>query len=189
MKTHLNLLSQETQRAQLARLRIRQWSVVWLLSAGVLTVLAGVEWRRTQLAQQRREAAEEHYAPIRKLQQSNRELAERIEVLQKRESLALSLSNERPLLALLGIVGRASQAAEGRVCVQQLQWSETRRDPHTGEIAMPAALRLDGFGLDYLSIARFAAALRDVNLFAHVQVNASNSDDKDSRSYSIECAF
>jgi hypothetical protein len=193
MKTHLNLLPLEVQRWQIVRLRLGPWCVIWSAVALLWVTLAALDWQESQAASRKLKAIEEQLAPTRTLAETNRQLAAQIEALEKRESVALTLSNERPSLALLGMIARASQAAAGRVYVQQLQWNEA--PPALGDatsVAPRAGLRLEGVGADNLSIARFAAALRDTDVFSQVSVHASNAAgeaDESGRSYAIECAF
>lgn len=195
-QTSLNLFPLELQRQQLVQRRIRQGCLLWTAGAMALALWVGWEWRRVRAAVVRCEGAEGQYAPTLRLQEENKRLAERIQTLQKRESLALALANERSMLSLLGLVSRASQAAEGRVVVETLHWGEGRSGLPAGSgpsaNLMGATLRLEGVGHDNFSIARFAAALRAVDVFSQVRVNASNANDAstpDGRTYSIECTL
>jgi hypothetical protein len=194
MRTHINLLPLEIRRRHIVRLRLRPWGAVWFAVAALLATLTTWDWQDAQSAARKRMVLEQQLAPTQALEAANAELAKQIDLLEKRESVALALSNERPILSLLGMIGKASQAAEGRVYVQQLQWNETPQAVGAPSAAASAIamLRLQGVGLDNLSIARFAAALRDANVFSQVQVNASNavSDPAEAgRSYAIECTF
>ena len=121
------------------------------------------------------------------------ELAEheaRLDELREREDLALRIAEERPMAVLLAILSQAALECDGNVCVTSLVLAPAAAQKQAA--APRRVLQLEGLGVDNLSVARFAAALRDANVFADVRLKSSIETrvaDADAVSYKLDCAW
>jgi predicted negative regulator of RcsB-dependent stress response len=187
MKTHLNLLPMRYRRGQLIRRRGKQWCVLWLLAAGCMMLLGWTQWSQYQAGCARLAALRIRYEPMAAKKEEVASLQEKIDALQRRESLALSLADERSMLGLVGLLSQASQACDGRISIARL--SLTRN----GSSQSPTSiLTLTGVAADDIAVSQFASSLRRAKAFANVDLKSTGSaivGDVQARTYTMECTF
>ena len=187
MKTHLNLMPMHYRRGQLIRRRLKQWSVLWLLTAGFTVLLGWTQWTQYQTGASRLASLRVRYEPIEAIKGEVADLQERIDALQRRESLALSLADERSMLGLVGLLSQAKQACDGRISIGRLNLVRSgNRQTAT------SVLTLTGVAPDDIIVSRFANALRAANAFAAVDLKSTANatvGNKKARSYTMECTF
>ncbi len=187
MKTHLNLMPMRYRRGQLVSRRLKQWSVLWLLAAGATVLLGWTQWTQYQASAAKLASLQIRYEPIEAMKSDVTGLREKIDALQRRESLALSLADERSMLGLVGLLSQATQACEGRISIGQL-----RLDRNEDSQAATSVLTLSGVAADDLAVARFTSALRGANAFTGVDLKSTGSTSVgtlEARSYLLECTF
>ena len=140
-----------------------------------------------------RDSLEAQYRPIVQQLKEVAKLKTEIQSLRRRETIALTLYEEKPPLTLLGLVSQAARANGGRVYIQQMHY--TRNDAEEANDTSDAAantLALDGIGADNIAVATFVAELRDTQLFEHVELKSSGEvapGGRSNRSFSLECIF
>lgn len=201
MKTSLNILPYNLRLRQLVCARILQWC---LICGAVSTAAGGVLYATKYLPYQAREselqARERKYAPLNKLKTELDAMRAEMDDLRKREALAMSLADDVPDLTLLGVVSRAAKQSNGKVYVKVLSLdretvqSAPAVDEPAGSTTQSrgGVLKLQGAGLDNLSVARFVAALRDSEVFEKVELKSTGiqaASDTGARSYLVECVF
>jgi hypothetical protein len=199
MKTSLNLLPYALRRRELVRLRLSQWCCIWAVAA----VLAGSffywgEYVPLQACKERLQARQREYAPVKKLQTELETMHVQLQDLQKREALALSLAEDVPVIALLGVTSRAARQSDASVYVSQMSLDRKAMPVSTdSDRASPGheprgVLTLQGAGVDNLSVARFVAALRDSGTFDTVELKSTGVEvmgGTEARSYTVECVY
>ena len=190
---HLNMLPVRYRRQQLLVRRLRQWAPVWIAT---LFVAAGIGWFQASECRSLSMQLRSYEGRLAQVKQSQSDLAamrSELEGLRGREALVLELSEQRPVLTLLGLVSRAARECDGNVFVTRLAFgtdATTRNRQENPDQA--GVLTLEGVGLDNLSIARFAAAIRSNDIFQDVKLRSTGEqtiEGKLARSYIIECAF
>ena len=201
MKTNLNILPYTLRLRQLVRARFIQWFLIW----GAAAVAAGGVLYSTKYAPyharlEELQARERKYAPVNKLKTELDAMRAEMVDLQQREALAMSLAGDIPDLTLLGVVSRAARQSDGKVYIERLSLGrETTRQAKAPDEPADSAgmirggvLRLQGSGVDNLSVARFVAALRDSEVFDKVELKSTGiqaATGTGARSYLVECMF
>lgn len=203
MKRYLNLLPDLWLRQMLVRRRLKQWSVVWGLSALMACALWTLEYRSVSTAQRAVGGQERASGPLRAVQIQNVRLRERANQWQSRNTLVTQLERDQQVFRLIGVVSRSSAKCEGRIQVQKLVFSRTLKpvapspdkSPKIPAPASPAevvVMSLDGVAADNLSISQFVVTLRDTGMFSRVDLKSTAlgaSQTPTARSYLIECTF
>lgn len=187
MKTHLNLLPMSYRRGQLIRRRLKQWSAVWLLVAGCTVLVGWTQWSNYQAGATKLASLRVHYQPIAALKRDIAGLREKIDALQRRESLALSLADERSMVGLVGLLSQARQACAGRIAIGHLNLTRSGESQSARHV-----LTLTGVAADDIAVSQFASALRQANAFADIDLKSTGSvsvGDVEARSYTMECTF
>jgi hypothetical protein len=188
MTPGMNLLPTSHRIRQSALTTIRRWIgiliVVVMLTCvwGIKDVLRSQESRGTM--QQLRSQAE----PIRLQQTESGRLRGQYDQLRKQETLEGELAERPSLTDLMGIIVRASKHCNGTVGIRTFDLSQKNRD--NGRTSYSLAIL--GIGTDDLSIAHFAAALRDSVAFTRVQLISTapiSENEISARSFSLECTY
>ncbi len=187
MKTHLNLMPLSYRRGQLIRRRLTQWSVLWSVAVCATVLLGWTQWTQYQTSAARLDALRIRYEPMQAMKGEIADLQQKIDALQRRESLALSLADERSMLGLVGLLSRASQACDGNVSIGQLSLIHDENRPLAASV-----LTLSGVASDDIAVAQFASALREANAFVGVDLKSTGTakvGEIEARTYSMECTF
>ena len=187
MRTYLNLMPMNYRRRNLIRRSLRQWAAIWLLALFVLSLLAWTQWSQYQSGLARLDSRHREYAPIQELTSEAEVLQDRINQLQQREALSLSLADERSMLSLIGVLSGAANASGGQVAIRSLKF-ERRGDGPT----QANSITLQGVAVDDFSVARFSARLRDEKAFSRVELKSTGDTvvgQHEARTYSLECSF
>jgi len=187
MMSYLNLLPLAYRRKQLILLRLRQWSVAWVVSLCVTGLLGWTQWSTFRAGMLRLASLQEEYEPIKQTSEEVDRFGQTIEDLQQRESLVLELADEQSMFTLMGVLSRAARACGGRVSIQQMV-VQRRTD---GEKAV-RALTLTGLAENNKDVASFVDELRKINAFDRVELRNTGMTDWnsiESRTYNLECVF
>ncbi|HUG71559.1 MAG TPA: PilN domain-containing protein [Pirellulaceae bacterium] len=187
MKTHLNLMPMQYRRGHLILRRLKQWSVLWLLAAGITMLLGWTQWSHYQAGAAKLVSLEMRYQPIAAMKRDVTGLREKIDELQRRESLALSLVDERSMLGLVGLLSQGRQACEGRISIGELTLNRLGESGSATSV-----LTLTGIAADDLAVARFTRALREANAFTGVDLKSTGNafvGTLEARTYTLECTF
>ncbi|MCA9118967.1 MAG: hypothetical protein H6822_16770 [Planctomycetaceae bacterium] len=187
MKSHLNLLPMGYRRGQLIQRRLKQWSVLWFLAAAATVLLGWTQWSQYQAGAAKLTALRIRYEPVAAMKTDVIALQEKIDALQRRESLALSLADERSMLGLVGLLSEARRACDGRVSIAHLSMQRNE-----GDHAATSVMTLSGVAMDDLAVARFTNALREANAFVAVDLRSTGSTkvgEIEARTYTMECTF
>lgn len=183
MKTAINLLPPRYRRERMLRRRGLQWSI---LLCGVLATVWGARWyklREYESLSQSLEAVAREGRPAQMMLREIMEMRQQIERLQHHEVVARELDRQRQVLALLGLVGRAAGASDGRLRLMNLQAVDLQAthvaiehgNSRSGaEEAKPGAITLSGVSLDSPTVAEFHDALLKSGLFSDVKLIKSN---------------
>jgi len=190
MKTYVNLLPFAYRRRQLILLRLRLWFRVWGLAAIVMAIVGWHHWSQLRAGEARLASLRHQHAPVVKAKTESDALRQRIQELQQREVLALSLADEQPMLTLLGWLSRAARQCGGAISIQELKLD--RQEPPNANRRTTGVLTLDGVATDDQTVARFTEALKNSQTFVRVELKQTSTFElggMQARSYTVECAF
>ena len=167
MNRYVNLMSKQSRIREIRRTRLRQWTRALLVLAAILLAPTLAVWRPVHQQGKRLAALQTQYEPIRQLISENKEFRKKIDQALEQDRLALALSNQTPVVTLLGMIGQAVAAANGEVFVQRLAfeqdshpWEESDQTPSTVTLVSLAstAYAAPGFLETWKTIVPFAAA-------------------------------
>lgn len=165
---HLNLLPQPFRRRQLFRTRLRQWTLTFMAAS----VLAGwwcwSAWANVSRQNAIVRALESQYGPNEEIDEKIAAAEQQIAQLKHQERLSGQLAHQKSVVSLLGLLGKAREAARKRVCVLSLQMS--RAVDSTG--SPRHTLLLQGAGVDALDVSAFSAALIDTKAFEQIDLES-----------------
>lgn len=187
MKTYLNLMPMHYRRGHLIRRRLKQWAVLWMLAAIATVLLGWSQWSQYQAGAAKLESLKIRYEPMEAMKEEVAGLREKIDALQRRESLALSLADERSMLGLIGLLSKARNDCDGRVSIVSLNLNRNGNSQ-----AATSVLVLQGVAADDLAVAQFAGALREPNAFTAVELKSTGNQtigERTARTYTMECTF
>lgn len=184
MKTSLNLMTEQARRDAVFADCKRFWTKILTGTAVLLGLAGGSLWWQGSADSRRLSALERRHAPVQALQQECEQMESSIQTLSNAQQLVLQLVDTQPTVTLLGVLADAAADTKGRVFVQQfdLEQPSDAKDPRLAV--------LTGVGQNNKSVAQFAAALRESNLFIDVTLSSSDSNNTQSdtaRSFRIEC--
>lgn len=188
-KSHVNLLPMTYRRKQLFLRLARQWTFIWLTALLIAGTLFWAQYTQNHRARSRLESLRREYTPVKSMADEVESLKTKIEELRSRESIVLLLADEQSMLSLVGLLSRATQQCDGKLCIQRLQL-DRRQDSSSSQVVK--VLQLDGIATSNHLVARFAAALRDCEAFQRVELKSSGrraTDKKEEQAYSLECVF
>ncbi len=212
MNDHLNLLPLAAQQRNLFWLRVRQWSVIWVVVLALSLIGTVAQTSRIASQHYRLSALEESVRPLRETQQELDQMTQRLNTLRSRESMLAMLERMEQPVQLLGIIGRSIGGDRPEVQVYDLVVSPTQivqtvteNKPASNPAAGPTGsaptttrnvdrvqLRIDALGVDDLAVARFVAGLREAGVFETVALKSSIRAEKhpgECRQFSVECVF
>ncbi|MBC8356457.1 MAG: hypothetical protein H8E66_31135 [Planctomycetes bacterium] len=187
MKTHLNLMPMRYRRGQLIRCRLKQWSALWLLAACGTVLLGWTQWSQYKAGAAKLDSLRIRYEPIDAMKHDITGIQMTIDALQRRESLALSLADERSMLGLVGVLSQARKSCDGRISIGQLTLDRRGRTRSAMSV-----MTLSGVAVDDIAVARFTRALREANAFAGVDLKSTGKTtigEIEGRTYTMECTF
>lgn len=194
MKTFINLIPIQYRRRNLVRRRLRQWSLVWVLCLIVVVAIGYRKVNRYRLDRQTAQLAAERHRPLDELIHETRTMRSTLGDLKAKGTLVAQLQDERPVIALLGLASRSAARSAGHLHLTKLEYDHERqltvatggppRNPKASRNhkrpekddtpqVTPATVHFAGEALDNLTIAGFAAALRDSRMFRHVELKSS----------------
>lgn len=190
MKRHVNFMSEAAQFRAAVRRHLRRWAGA--LCACVLLLIPGgaVRWVEHAQVRHEHEALEACYEPVRRLNAINGQLRTAAMNLVRDERLALQLSRERPMAALLGRVTRAVEDSSGQLFVQRLTVSQSAPGLKTGSAGRGRLVIEAAATLTY-DVSQFVESLKapplnDVKITSDLVV-AENGIDR--KNYVLECEF
>jgi Tfp pilus assembly protein PilN len=174
MKTVINLLPPMYRRQRLARRRAIQWSIVLASVLGALVVATWYKVHESHVLDRRLAAAEREGLPSRNRLRQISAMRKQIEKLQKHQTVAQELEQQRQVLALLGVVSQAARQTQGRLRVvdcRVVDLQATEVDEHRSDGSLrPGTVTVTGVALDSPSVAGFEQELMRSGLFADVKL-------------------
>lgn len=182
----VNLLPVGYRRRQLVQLRIKQWICLWSVGMSLMGLYTWFRYQSFANSRQTVSSREMQYKPIKQLELETTKLATEIDDLKKREQLALTIDNDRPLIQLVGIVSHVAGTAGGVVVQKfEIDSAQVAEDPQRRK------LKMQGLGVSGEAITEFLRQLRDSKMFVQVDLSSTeeSKQNKDLRTYSIEGAF
>lgn len=182
MNPFINLIPPGYQRRALLRLRVRQWGAVWALAAALAAMtLCGAHFSHDDAPNWQFQANQREEARVQQLQKRITETRARLSELEGQEERMSSLADAVPPLAVLGVVSRAARQSAGSLHVADLLIARSAAPP--GMAASGATttanrrrLLLRGNSVDGVSVAEFAAALRECGMFTQVDLKSATAE-------------
>ena len=187
--TSVNLLSPSYVAKRNLRQVFRQWSLA--VAVGMIGVGLWVAYEYFAMLQSKHQLAyvQAEHAKQKLTKAEIKKLTERRNLLAEREQETFELDDDVPLLDLLGIVGKASAASDGKIHVERFRFAKSR----SSRSAEGHTLQLNGVAENTVAIARFAAAIRDAEVFDAVELAstgiAKTDFGKQYRTFDIECSL
>ena len=167
MSQSLNLIPAAIQRRYALRRVSRVW-LIWLAASGAgAGLFLGIEWLRGVASLRELMDLDVRYAPFLRLAEEREALGAQIAQLRAREENALQISRDEYGMTLLGVMSEAAANSGGDVYLDSLAY---RRTTALQGVGPSNAVHLSGVGLDGLSVAEFAAKLRESGVFNEVTV-------------------
>jgi Tfp pilus assembly protein PilN len=178
MKTMINLLPISFRRQQLARRRAIQWSAVLGLVLLAGAVSYWYEVRERHALAQELEVLTREYRPTQTLLQQLVEMRQRLDDLQRQETVARELEYQRNPLALLGVISQTAQETQGRLRVTKLDLSDFQGDARMARggngagasEAGSSSVVVSGVSLDNPAVADLLEGLQNSGLFGQVEL-------------------
>lgn len=200
----INLIPVTFRRRLLIRRRLREWSVIWILSVCGAGSVSLAEYgivlsRRSQLAE-----IESRCAPLRDKEQATAQMKQELDRLYDRESLLAKLERTDQPAQLIGIIGQATHGERLEVHVGSFELTpvtqtvthtvvdESGRSKNISVTVEKYQLELSGLGLDDLAVAGFVASLRETGIFESVMLQSSVNAQgmpQDVRRFQVVCVY
>jgi hypothetical protein len=191
MSSHINLMTTRARVQECSRTRMRQWSRILAVVVGLLVLHASITWWPVHVNSQQRALLETQYGPLRQMKTTNKKLAALIASTLDQSKLELALSQQTPVLTLVGLVSQAASDGDGTIFVEQIAYSQ---DDDSGETTGGALtqLALEGFSADPVAVEQLAKSLRTALPFADVRLEPIESIELNAhpmKTFQIECSF
>ncbi len=186
----VNLLSPRAEfRSQAIRL-IRLWAVAVGAVVIVIVPLGGWAWTLRRDAIHVHEALAARYEPIRRQAEANRRLSVEAARLVRDQQTTLELSRQRPIAALLAVVGEAVAATDGNVFVERMNFAPDGA-VKPDAVDPESRLVLDVATTEGYDISQFAKALQNAPFTSAkiVTSEAVTSGEVAHNKHTIECVF
>jgi Tfp pilus assembly protein PilN len=204
---HVNLLPWPLQCRLLVFRRLRLWAYVALALLTSVSIWYG--WHALALfhTQGDLEAWRRRAAAVESIKSKNEELQRQLAQLQDRLARYGHLESEQIGFQLLATVSHCARTADARVTVKKLTFNsrlvpEEAQTPSSStppeKNAAPQRMRevrtlaLAGVAVNNLAVAHFVSALRDAEVFQHVELKSSQGDkltSSEGRAFLVECTF
>ena len=191
MTSFVNLLPVEVRRRQLVLIRLRQWSAVW--AAGMILVLGGFAYQRHELTavESALYARRAEFLPLDNMQREIKQIQAQLSDMEQRESLALQLMKQQPVLLTIDALSKAARHCDGKVSIDHLTLqrklsNDANRRPE------PATVTVKGISIDHAAAAQFASELRNASRFHRVELKAAApaiGTYAGAATYDIECVL
>jgi hypothetical protein len=170
---------------------MRQWSRILAAVVGLLVLHASITWWPVHVSSQQRALLETQYGPLRQMKTTNKKLAALIASTLDQSKLELALSQQTPVLTLVGLVSQAVSDGDGTIFVEQIAYSQNDDSGETEGGAL-TQLALEGFSADPVAVEQLAKSLRTALPFADVRLEPIESIELNSypmKTFQIECSF
>ena len=193
MKNSLNMLPLVYRRRVVRRRCVRAWVLVSGIVTASLVVWYVSERSYFELLTSRLRVVQTEYSPVQSMEEAVNGVRKQLDELQTRETIALELAENQPVLTLVGVVSQAAARTGGQIGVAEmtlLRSSFLEKGQHPGK--SKNVVTLQGKGLDNVAIAKFLAGLRDSGIFRTVELRSSGIQPTSldqHRSYKVECLF
>jgi Tfp pilus assembly protein PilN len=182
MKTAINLLPPVYRRQRLTRRRVIQWSLVLCV---VLSAICAARWskvREYERLSQQLGAVSREGRPAQAMLHEITDMRAQIQQLQRHQTIAHELEQQRQVLALLGAVSGAARQTNGRLRVVDCRVVDLQATgvvpPSGGEASQAGTVTLVGVALDSPTVAEFHDGLLQSGLFTDVKLIKSNERDE-----------
>jgi hypothetical protein len=159
-------------------------------TAWLLALHAAISWWPVHVRSQQRGALEAQYEPLRQMKMENKSLQREIDETLDNSQLELALSNQTPVVTLVGVVSRAAAETDGKVFLDNLAYSQ-RAETQAAE-GGESIVTLEGMGADAVAVGQFADRLKSAVEFAEVRVESVETIEINQRPmqvFKIEFAF
>lgn len=170
MINHINLMTPRAQVRECTRARLRQWSLVLAATVVALVLHGAICWWPVHIRSEQRAALESQYEPLRLMKLENKQLSKSISETLNQSQLELALSQQTPVVTLIGLVGQVVGGSEGEVFLDTLEFTQ----PEVQETAQrgQSIVKLAGITAEPAAAGEFADRLKHTLDFAEVQVGA-----------------
>jgi len=185
-RNFLNLLPATYRRTLLTRKILTAWAVAWVAGLSAASFAYWYAQDQYLAALQQREQHHRLNEPALRMAENAKQMREQLKDFDAQIKSMRQLTDDRPTLTLLGVVGQAALASEGRLYVRDVQITSSSTNHHL------QTLTLNGTALDPLSAVRFRAALHEAGIFRTVQLQSSTQKQlagREIHEFRVECVF
>jgi hypothetical protein len=190
-RSNLNLLPAAYRRRVLVRAGLTLWASVAAVGLSLAGVVLWYAERALASVEEELSRFERVYAPTQMMAGELESMRKRLVTLDSEEKAAADLEDDRPTLALLGIISHAARECDGRLHVRDCHLQRETSDG-TGNQTERQLLTLRGAALEVLDVTKFLGLLSDSGMFAGVDSKPITNEQIGSQtghSFHIECAF
>lgn len=188
MNRSLNLMSERARMRECLRTRLRLWMQIWAVAFALLAIIGALTWWPAYRAGQHRASLEAEYEPIRLMKAENKSIANQIHTLQEQEKFVLELSENFPMVTLLGIIGKSVSNSQGQVFVDELAYQVGNSDNGAPE----TTLSIEGLSINREAVSYLTSSLQAAIPFASVKlesIDTSQVNQQTVQTFTIECTF
>ena len=192
MKNELNLLTGTVSQLGFVKKWLTIWCVASGLAAGVLTYLTLEQNVRVTDSVNEVRNLEQKLVPVKHVSGQIGGLKKKLLELHNQQLINADLSSSQPTVTLLGTVSLAATDASIQISSLTLDPVETDASTQSNNDHREFKLNLAGVAEDNISLARFAADLRDSDCFDDVQLKSTVPKQLRNglvRRYEIECQY
>ena len=192
MKNKLNLLTGQVSQLGYVKKGLTFWCVASGLAAGVLMWLTLEQNVRVTDSVNEVRNLEQKLVPVKYVSGQIGGLKKKLLELHKQQLINADLSSNQPTVTLLGTVSLAATDSAIQISSLTLDPLETDVSKSIDDDPRKFTLKLAGVAEDNISLARFAADLRNSNCFADVQLKSTVPEQLKHglvRRYEIECHY
>jgi hypothetical protein len=191
LRTNLNLLPAAYRRRVLVRKGLTLWACIAVAGTSVASLAVWRAERAMASVQDELSRFERVYAPTRMMARELEAMRKRLVALDSEEEAADGLEDDRPTLALLGLISQAAASCDGRLYVRECRLDRRAADQNTGR-PQGQVLTIRGAGLEVLDITKFHGLLSDFRMFDGVEIRPITNEQIGTHAghaFHIECRY
>jgi glycine/D-amino acid oxidase-like deaminating enzyme len=182
MKSALNLLPPVYRRQRLARRRAVQWGLIFMVTLSTIFLIRWYKVREYHALRRQLEAISREGRPAQAMLREIAGMRNQIDQLQKHQTIAQELEQQRQVLALLGAVSKAARETGGRLRLTDCRVVDLQATAATemgsDDATHAGTVTLVGVALDSPAVAEFHDGLLRSGLFADVKLIKSNEQNE-----------
>ena len=188
MSTYVNLMSHRARLRQSFQDRMKLWLRALVIVVSAVGIHALVTWWPLYAQRLDLEALEQHYQPLQEKKFAIGKLMKRIATTEEHFGLEIAISEDTPVLTLIGLLGESVSESQGQVFLENIDYQLK------GSILNPAEsseqVIITGIGADPWAVQALTESLRTALPSSLIEVRESETIEinrKQMQSFRIDC--